>query len=91
MNLLKSVSAGVMLALVSTVALAHGGHDLNVGSPDGFVRLFIYLIVVGLIFGIAIFLVRKAPMIPPEVKTVIEYVLYFAAAIFAIYLLLSLI
>jgi len=49
------------------------------------------LIVVGLIFGGLLFLVRRAPFIPPEIKTVIEYILWALLVVAAIYFLLTLI
>lgn len=58
-------------------------------SIEGLVDAVVYLIILGVVFGILIFLVRRAPMIPAEWKTFIEYFIYFVAGLFLIALLLD--
>ena len=73
-----------VLAFVSVPAFA----ALNM-SIEGIVEVFLYLLVAALIFGILIFLLRRAPFIPAEWKVWIEYILYFLAALVVINLLLG--
>lgn len=72
------------LALVSPLALA------ATANMRGLVDFVIDLVIIGVIFGILLWLVRRAPFIPAEGKTLIEYALYFIAAIFVINWLLGL-
>lgn len=59
------------------------------GDASGLVNAVIYLIILGIIVGILLFLVNRAPFIPPEAKQIIVYVIYFVCAIFIINWLLG--
>ncbi len=59
-------------------------------SMQSLVEVVVALIIIGLVLGILIFLVRKAPFIPPEWKSGIEYFIYFIAALVVINFLLGL-
>ena len=58
-------------------------------SIEKLVDNVIYLLIIGFVFGILIFLVRRAPVIPAEWKQFIEYFIYFVAGLFLIALLLD--
>lgn len=78
------------LALFSLLALASAPALAAIGvSIQGLVELVIYLIVLGLIVGLLLFLVAKAPFIPAEWKTWINYVIYFVCVLLLINFLLS--
>ncbi len=81
---MKALTA-LCLALASPLAFA------ATISMDGLVEVVVWLIVIGLVLGLLLLLVRKAPFIPPEWKTGIEYVIYFIVILFVINLLLGLI
>ena len=73
-----------VLALVVSPALA-----VISMSMGGLVDLIVYLIIIGVVFGILYFLIDKAPFIPEPWKTYIKYVLYFVAALMLINFLLG--
>jgi cytochrome b561 len=52
---------------------------------EGFLGLLIVVLIVGLVAGVFIFLIRRAPFIPPEFKQWAEYLVL---AIALIYLLM---
>jgi len=58
-------------------------------SVAGLVELVIWLIVLGLIVGLLLFLVAKAPFIPAEWKQWINYVIYFVCVLILINFLLT--
>lgn len=58
-------------------------------SLSGLVELVIWMIVLGLIVGLLLFLVAKAPFIPAEWKQWINYVIYFVCVLILINFLLS--
>ena len=70
---------------MAAVTVTTGGR----GDAGGLVDAVVYLIVLGVIVGILLFLVNRAPFIPPEAKTIIVYVIYFICAIFIINWLLG--
>ena len=76
---------GFVLALVSPFALAAG-----MISMESLIDTVIYLLIIGFIFGILIFLVNRAPIIPAEWKVFIVYFIYFVGALVLINLLLGL-
>ncbi len=79
------LALALLLTLVAAPALA----VVNIGM-EGLISTVIYLIVIGAVFGILIFLVNKAPFIPAEWKQFIIYFIYFVGALFLINLLLGL-
>lgn len=80
---MKTIAA-FSLMLFSPLALAAIGISIQ-----GLVELVVWLIVVGLIVGLLLFLVAKAPFIPPEWKTWINYVIYFVCVLILINFLLG--
>jgi len=58
-------------------------------SLQGLVDTVVWLIVLAVVGGILIYLVQKAPKIPPDWKEFIIYFIYFVAALFVINILLS--
>lgn len=58
---------------------------------EAIVHAALVLIVIGIIFGGLLFLVRKAPFMPSEIKTTIEYILWVLLVVAGIYFLLTLI
>ena len=74
----------VSLMLFSPLALAAA-----TVSIQGLVELVILLIVLGLIVGLLLFLVAKAPFIPPEWRQWINYVIYFVCVLILINFLLG--
>lgn len=82
---MKTLFKALPLALFSPLAMAAASV-----SMQALVDLVVALIVIGLILGILLFLVNRAPFIPPEWKTGIVYVIYFVAAIIIINFLLGL-
>lgn len=79
-----------LLALLSLVSF-----PVMAAVPHFNIELILHwvfvLLVIGIIFGLVLFLVRKAPFIPPEFKTVIEYICWALLIVAVIYVLLSLI
>jgi hypothetical protein len=73
-----------LLALVSVPALA--AVSMSMG---GLVDLVVYLIIIGVVFGLLWFLVDKAPFIPEPFKTWIKYVILFVGVLFLINWLLG--
>jgi len=85
---LKTLQLFTGLGLTFLATLAFGASiDL---SMDSLVQTVIYLIIIGFVFGILIFLINKAPFIPVEWKSFIIYFVYFVAALILINLLLGL-
>lgn len=58
-------------------------------TPRQIVYDILILVGLGLIFGLLVFLIRKAPFIPPDVKQWIEYALYVLVVIAVIFAILS--
>ena len=81
---MKRTALFAILALVAAPALA----VINM-SMGGLVDLIVYLIIIGVVFGILYFLIDRAPFIPEPWKTYIKYVLYFIAALMLINFLLG--
>lgn len=79
----------VLALLLSFIALPAFAAVVNIGM-DSLISTVIYLIVIGFIFGILLFLVNRAPFIPAEWKVFVVYFIYFVGAIFLINLLLGL-
>jgi hypothetical protein len=79
-----------MSALLSTFVL-FGNHDgTAVVSGGGLIQGLIFLVVVGIILGIILWLVDKAPFIPALFKQIITWIVYVVAAIILINFLLGL-
>ncbi len=74
------------LALMLVATPAFAAITMSMG---GLVELVVALIIAGVIFGLLILLVRKAPFIPPEWKSGIEYVIIFVAVLIVINILLG--
>lgn len=83
---MKKLALFSLLSLVPLHALAAASV-----TTDGIVNLVVYMIIIGIVFGLLFFLVDRAPFIPPEWKTVIKYVIIFIAVLFLINLLLGLV
>ena len=75
----------ILLAVSSPLAFA------ATISMGGLVETVVFLIIIGFVLGLLIFLVRKAPFIPPEWKSGIEYFIYFIVILLVINLLLGLV
>jgi hypothetical protein len=73
-----------ILALVTTPVLA-----VVSMSMSGLVDLVVYLIIIGVVFGLLWFLVDRAPFIPEPFKTWIKYVILFVGVLFLINWLLG--
>ncbi len=73
-----------ILALASPLALA----SINM-SVEGLVEFVIYLLVIGIIFGILLFIVGRAPFIPEPWKQVIVWIIYLVGALLVINVLLG--
>jgi hypothetical protein len=82
--LLRVLPAGVALWLFSPLAFAAVGISMS-----SLVDTVIYLLIIGIVVGILIFLVNRAPFIPAEWKQIIVYIIYFICAIAVINLLLG--
>lgn len=80
---MKRIALFAGLSLIAGPAFAAFG-------VESLINMVIYLLIVGAIAGLLIFLVRRAPFIPGEFKSVIEYVIYFVLVIMLIYFLLGL-
>jgi len=78
------------LALILAIAspLAFAAIDIGV---SGLVNFVIYLLIVGIIFGVLLFIVGKAPFIPEPWKQVITWIIYLVGALMVINLLLGLV
>lgn len=73
-----------LLCLLPTSVLAATNFDIR-----SIVTFGLKLLVIAMIFGALLFLVRKAPFIPADVKTWIEYALYFLLVVAIILYLLT--
>lgn len=80
------MKTALALTLAFIPSLAFAAIDISV---QGLVSTVIYLLIIGVIIGILLWLVAKAPFIPPEGKSIITYVIYFIAALIVIAVLLS--
>ena len=76
---------GLFTALASPLAFA----AINM-SVQGLVEFVIYLLIIGLIFGILLFIVGRAPFIPEPWKQVITWIIYVVGALMVINILLGL-
>lgn len=74
----------LLLAIVPLPAFA----AINM-SIEGLVEFVIYLLVIGLIFGILLFIVGRAPFIPAPWKEVITWIIYLVGALMVINILLG--
>jgi hypothetical protein len=59
-------------------------------SVEGLVSFVIYLLVIGIVFGILLFVVGRAPFIPDPWKQIITWIIYLVGAILVINILLGL-
>ncbi len=84
----QAVIGGVLGFVTSAFVLSGLAMAASVDA-GGLVNAVIYLIILGIVVGILLFLVRRAPFIPAEAKTIIVYVIYFVCAIFIINWLLG--
>jgi drug/metabolite transporter (DMT)-like permease len=71
----------VLALLLSTICFPVMAATVSANTLVGWV---VSLIVLGIICGLLIFLVRKAPFIPPEWKTGIEYLIYLVVVLIVI-------
>jgi multisubunit Na+/H+ antiporter MnhB subunit len=88
MKALKILS-GFGLTAVSSLAFA--ASNMPILSIEGVVEFGLVLIVLAIIFGILWLLIDKAPIVNPEVKVWVKYVILFLAAVAVIFMLLRLI
>jgi hypothetical protein len=81
-----------MSTIISTVVL-FGSHDDGTSAVGGggIIRSLLFLIVVGIILGVILWLVDAAPFIPAIFKEVIKWVIYVTAAVILINFLLSIV
>jgi hypothetical protein len=84
---MRQLLAGIALSAIPAAALA--------AMPTlGMRQIVLYILVaigLAIIFGGLIFLIRKAPFIPADVKQWIEYLLYALVVIAIIFVILGLI
>jgi hypothetical protein len=78
------------MKFLSTVVLFcdHGGGE---GGGGGIIQSLLFLIVVGIVLGIILWLIDAAPFIPALFKQIIKYVIYVVAAVILINFLLSIV
>lgn len=81
---MKQLALFGVLSLIAMPAFAAIGV-----SVEGLVEFVVYLLVIGLIFGILLFIVARAPFIPPEWKNIINWIIYLIGALMVINILLS--
>jgi len=67
--------------LLSMICFPAMAATVTAGTLVGWV---VSLIILGIVCGLLIFLVRKAPFIPPEWKSGIEYLIYFIVILIVI-------
>ena len=80
----------VLFSILSAMAVPALAADPTF-NIEHIVHWFVVMIVVAVIFGILLFLVRRAPFIDAMIKQVIEYILWFLLAMAAIAVLLGMI
>lgn len=61
------------------------------GGSNSFIHAILFLIIVGIIIGILLWVISAIPLIPGIIKQVLTWVLYLVAAIILINFLLSLV
>ena len=79
-----------MNPILSAVVLFgdHGGGEVGGG---GLIQALLFLVIVGIILGIILWLVDAAPFIPALFKQVIKWLIYIVGAIILINFLLGLV
>lgn len=83
-------SLPALLAFFSFSAFAIVNPPSMHGTMEVLLQWAIKLVIVAVIFGGLLYLVRKAPMIPAELKVWIEYILWAILIIVCLYFLISL-
>lgn len=78
------------LLALALIFMALPAFAVGMISMSTLIDAVIYLIIIGFVFGILLFLVNKAPFIPAEWKVFIVYFIYFVGALVLINLLLGL-
>jgi len=80
-----------MSTFLSTFVL-FGGHDGAVvsGGGGGLIQGLFFLVIIGIVLGIILWLVNAAPFIPALFKEVMKWLIYLVAALILINFLLSL-
>jgi len=66
---------GQMLAMLSTFIISNG---------NGAIRALVYLVVVGVVFGLCFYLVKIAPFIPAALKQIVLWLIVVCGILFVI-------
>lgn len=83
------MKGGMFLAGWLGIRPALAGSPVPTFNLQSIFGWIIVLILLAICFGGLIFLIRKAPMIPADIKQWIEYALYFIVVVFIIFQILS--